>query len=117
MKPKPRQSNWIKGDPHQAFRRGRVNARRRGHAWELTEPEFKKLFTKPCAYCRFRFHRGWGTGLDQKIAGAGYTILNVVPCCASCNHVKSDVYTYDEMLEIGLVLGPLLRKLRKRKKK
>lgn len=115
MKTGKSSSNWIKGDPHQAFRRGKGNAKRRGHKWELTEPEFKRFFKKPCHYCGQRFHRGWGTGLDQKQAGKGYTINNVVPCCISCNSFKSDKYTYVEMLEIGVVLGPLLKKLKRRR--
>lgn len=109
-------TNWKKGDPHQAHRRGKANAKRRGHAWALEEDDFLRLFKQPCHYCGLNFSRGWGTGLDQKIPGGGYTILNVVPCCGPCNTFKSDRYTYAEMLEIGKVLGPLLKKLAKRRR-
>ena len=116
-KARPAKHNWKKGDPHQAFQRGRANAKRRGHSWELEEHEFLPFYQKPCHYCGLNFSRGWGTGLDQKIAGGGYTILNVVPCCGPCNQFKSDRYTYTEMLEIGTLLGPLLKKLARRRRK
>lgn len=103
-KKKPRVSGWRRGDPHQAFIRGRAQAKLKGIAWTLTEAVFFELYLKPCTYCQFTFHRGWGTGLDQQVPGAGYTKDNVVPCCFECNKIKSNKYTHAEMKRVGKVL-------------
>lgn len=100
-------SNWKRGDPHQAFVRGQYTAKRKGVYWSLSEAQFFALYLKPCVYCRFTFLRGWGTGLDQKLPGAGYTKENSVPCCAECNRIKSNRYTYQEMKKLGRVLRGL----------
>ena len=49
------------------------------------------------------------TNLDRKDSSVGYTRENCVVCCPECNRIKSDKYSYEEML----VIGKLLKKLRK----
>jgi len=40
----------------------------------------------------------------KKCSSEGYTISNVVPCCKQCNIAKSDFFTYQEMLKLGLMI-------------
>jgi hypothetical protein len=46
--------------------------------------------------------------LDRKDSSLSYTRENCVVACASCNRVKSNVFTYKEMK----MLGESLRKIR-----
>jgi 5-methylcytosine-specific restriction endonuclease McrA len=46
-------------------------------------------------------------GVDRIDNATAYTLANLVPCCALCNQIKSQLLTYDEML----VLGPQIRAL------
>jgi hypothetical protein len=39
----------------------------------------------------------------------GYEISNIVKACWLCNRIKADIFTQDEMLEIGKVIGTLTR--------
>jgi len=47
-------------------------------------------------------------GLDRVNNNEGHTAANVVPCCKRCNSVKSDYFTYSEMM----LLSPTLRMIR-----
>ena len=88
----------------------KISADKRGHAWELSKEEFRKLIKKDCYYCgnkplnlldrRTRKRNGKiyknnsnGTllynGVDRKDNFKGYTKTNVVPCCKICNGMKS----------------------------
>jgi hypothetical protein len=62
-----------------------------------------------CHYCG-NFITSNGGSLDRKDSSIGYILDNVVPCCASCNKVKSDVLSYEEMV----YLMPLLMVFRLR---
>lgn len=42
--------------------------------------------------------------LDRKNNNLGYIKENLVPCCWECNRLKSNIYTYEDFLEIGKVL-------------
>jgi len=46
-------------------------------------------------------------GVDRVDNDRPYTLDNIVPCCAICNQIKSQLLTYEEMV----VLGPHLRTL------
>jgi hypothetical protein len=97
------------GAPHnpivqRRFQIARGIAHHRGHVWELTYDDYAALLERPCYYCGGILFRS-GTGLDQLVPGSGYTVSNVVPCCWICNDVKSNVFTPDEMRELGLVIG------------
>jgi hypothetical protein len=85
--------------------KGRYKSLREGAAKrevpvELTVEEYSKI-VKPntCFYCS-RGLPEFGHGLDRKDNTIGYTTGNVVPCCRSCNHIKSDTLSFDEMVMI-----------------
>ena len=80
------------------------------HKVELTYEEFLSFTRiKHCTYCydfinwEPRARRG-GHHLDRKDNDKGYSMKNCVVCCAECNRVKSDIYSYEEMREIGKIL-------------
>jgi hypothetical protein len=82
---------------------------RRGKHFELTFDEFVSFtLLEECHYCgdhlvwnQFRQGGYQGYNLDCKDNSKGYISSNLVPCCARCNGGKSDLFTYEEWVEIG----------------
>lgn len=83
----------------QAIGQYKVNAKKRGCVWDLTEEQFKKITQKDCYYCgtppsnvvgQRTINNGIYTynGIDRVDNTKGYTIDNVVPCCRFCNAAK-----------------------------
>lgn len=80
------------------FQRYRYNATRRGLSWELTEVQFRDLVAQTCHYCgagpsqKCEHPRGNGayiyTGIDRIDNDLGYTKVNCVTCCRTCNLAK-----------------------------
>ena len=66
---------------------------------------------KECAYCGIKesqlknnpkiSNSIYRLTLDRIINKKGYRINNLVLCCSRCNLIKSNFFTYEEMLEIG----------------
>ena len=56
--------------------------------------------------------RGYSAGcnLDRKDSAIGYTQDNCVVCCAVCNWVKSDEFSYEEMVELGKTIKAIREK-------
>ena len=88
------------------------NRIRKKQEWDsLTYEEFLELtHAKKCRYCGDHIvwapYRSYGVGLtgikvDRKDPAKGYTKGNVVACCTRCNRGKSDLFSYEEWLEIG----------------
>jgi len=83
-------------------------AKRRGHAWELSEGDFDKLTSADCFYCgeppgrTIRVGKNNGdftyNGIDRVDNLEGYTSGNVVTCCWKCNNAKKDM-TYPEFAD------------------
>lgn len=69
--------------------------------FSLTKGEFSSLINQNCTYCggpptRHHFSKGSATpyicnGVDRVDNAVGYTIDNSVPCCGTCNRMKSDM--------------------------
>jgi hypothetical protein len=62
----------------------KAGAKTRGYAWELTDTQAKWLMQQPCAYCGEEL----AGGIDRAKNEYGYTPLNSVPCCKTCNRTK-----------------------------
>jgi len=82
-------------------------ARRSKREWSITISEWKELRKLPCEYCGGPRSEN-GVGLDRKDNSKGYSIGNVAPCCPTCNYVKRDEFTYEEMVT---VLGPAIKSI------
>lgn len=64
----------------------RQNAKRRGLAFDLSEDAVRCLLAAPCWYCGATASPQ--NGIDRVVNSGGYTIPNVVSCCATCNYAK-----------------------------
>lgn len=74
--------------------------------------EFTKIIA--CQYCQAKIEwvpynsnkslRGYKYNLDRMNNNFGYTKLNCCVCCSMCNKVKSNVFTYSEMVELGKII-------------
>lgn len=81
------------------FRRMRSDAERRGHNWKLSRAEVRQLTSARCSYCgaepvrhtnQARYNGEYpANGIDRVDNERGYTIYNVVSCCARCNRAKA----------------------------
>lgn len=84
------------------FKAYRVRCRKKNIFFEITQDQFYKLSQQACTYCEGKPANGklpfLYNGLDRKDNEQGYTIKNIVPCCAKCNGIKSNLLTYEEML-------------------
>lgn len=77
--------------------RQRVKAR--GYQFLLKKEEWIELISQPCHYCSCSLADiKRGTALDRKDNSKDYTVSNVVPCCYSCNSIKGEHLTHDEMV-------------------
>lgn len=82
-----------------AFSHYKHSALHSGKAWELSVDEFSSLVSSDCYYCGsgpsnlYHEPRNNGdfayNGLDRLDSLKGYTLDNVVPCCWTCNRMKS----------------------------
>ena len=80
------------------------------HSVELTYEDFVE-FTKTtcCVYCDEEIkwvdygisRQGQRYNLDRKDNSLGYSKDNCVVCCKDCNYIKSNRFTYEQMLQIG----------------
>lgn len=58
--------------------------------------EYSILIKNNCYYCKSLLPEA-GIGLDRINNTIGYTINNVIPCCANCNMTRGDRYSIEEM--------------------
>jgi hypothetical protein len=72
--------------PEGGYRLHIDNCRARGLENELTMEQYQWLRTQPCAYCDEP-----ASGVDRVKSEYGYTLLNSVPCCWSCNRSKNNL--------------------------
>jgi len=62
--------------------------------FELDANEFESLVNSHCHYCD-DYHEERVIGIDRIDSSKGYLMNNVVPCCAICNRMKSDLEKND----------------------
>lgn len=80
----------------------------KGKTWDISKEEYTELISKPCAYCDGPLPYT-GVGLDRIDNELGYSLINVNPCCWTCNVVRGDRFTVHEMKTI---LGPAIKRIR-----
>jgi hypothetical protein len=94
--------------PQNRFEKSRRTAFKRNYLWELTFEQWLVLVDKVnCHYCCGPLEAA-GSGLDRKDNTKGYILDNVVPCCKSCNIIKGDRFSYEQMMK----LSPALKQIR-----
>lgn len=93
-----RRTEWRKNNPVRSkFLYAKADAKRRGLAFEVSNDFLHSLWIKGCTYCGKDLLSEKGVSVDRLDNNLGYTEFNVVPCCGTCNSIKSDILTYDEM--------------------
>jgi hypothetical protein len=66
-------------------------ALKKGLDFELSNNEFVELSSRPCYYCKKENEKKHSNGLDRTKNDIGYTLTNVVACCAECNSMKASL--------------------------
>jgi hypothetical protein len=100
----------IKGNQKRPFER-RYNALKKEAAKcdrlvNFSYEEYSSSFggTKLCHYCKDVIDWSPNTGsnyfLDRKDTSEPYRLDNVVVCCANCNRMKMDHFTYEEFVKV-----------------
>lgn len=84
-------------------------AKARKYDWELDKSEFSKITKMNCHYCgiepsshhRIQEHHPYTyNGIDRKDNSKGYVKGNCLPCCGTCNRMKSTHSTRDFLAQI-----------------
>ena len=83
--------------PHRRYKNAIRTAKFRQIGWNLSESDFNALISKRCFYCDGSLP-SQGSGLDRVDNSKGYSFENVVPCCTSCNQIRGNNLTSEEML-------------------
>jgi 5-methylcytosine-specific restriction endonuclease McrA len=76
------------------------DAKRRKIAQAITLGQYAELLKNRCFYCGTSVDDTTGSSLDRKDSAQEYSIANVVVCCWTCNKIKSDVMTMEEMIVV-----------------
>lgn len=106
-----------KGKPYQAIYTELLKSKNDNN-FTLTYDQFIEIIkNNRCTYCdielywyphtKFKGKEISGSRayqLDKKDPSKGYSMENAVPCCWLCNKTKSDAFTYEEFLEIGILI-------------
>ena len=88
---------------------------RNNKPFDITREDFIEWYNsqkKQCIYCGISYDNaylmrkyfgahGIQLSIDCKENDLGYTLDNIVLACDRCNFIKSNIFTYEEMLEIG----------------
>jgi hypothetical protein len=98
----------------------KASARIKKQPVSLTYEEFVEFIsTEECHYCGS--HIDWrphavgenypkGYYLDRKDNALGYSKDNCVPCCTSCNFIRQDKLTHEEMNQLRPALEGIMRR-------
>jgi len=94
------------------FKEAARRAKERKLNWELSIEEFSFIIDKPCYYCDNKIGGpvNKGSGIDRIDNNLGYISNNILSCCESCNVIRSNILTVDEMREVAKLICNL-RKL------
>lgn len=113
---KKRVSKWnksVKGknavNSYQKTVKGRYNfskqkTKKQNKEFTLTLEQYEQLLSKPCHYDGVSLFGEYGVGLDRIDNKKGYTLENVLPCCGTCNKIRGDNLTVEEMKAVAKLL-------------
>lgn len=81
------------------YRRLRASALARKKPLRITLKEYEQIVSPfKCFYCLSNEMGPGGYCLDRVNNSKGYTLNNVVPCCAQCNMLKGNILNHEEMI-------------------
>lgn len=93
------------------FTRAVWRAKRRGFDWNIKKEDYSYLVKSICHYCSGPLE-ACGVGLDRIDNKKGYILGNIVPCCGTCNKIKGDRLTSEEMLVAMTAVLELRKKIK-----
>lgn len=85
--------------PRRRFGKFIPYANKRGLVVEITFEQFEEIIAKPCHYCGGKLAET-GCGMDRKDHAKGYSLENILPCCRTCNRLRSNFLTVTEMEKV-----------------
>lgn len=97
-----------RNQPRKRFTVARFRAKASGRKWYLTFAEYREIIKGDCAYCGRSIANETGYGLDRVECARGYEPDNIVPSCKICNRVKSNIFSFSEMKQLGHLIRSLL---------
>lgn len=82
-----------RGNPEAVWKIYKRGAEKRNLLFEISVQDLiNRFWKKPCSYCGDPIETA---GIDRIDNSAGYTALNTVPCCSTCNFMKRDMKCQD----------------------
>lgn len=78
-----------------------------GRSVSITKSQYADLTSRPCAYCGGFSPRRSYCGLDRIDSNGNYDLLNLSPCCWTCNYMKRDMTLGEWVNHIKKVLSML----------
>jgi hypothetical protein len=95
-----------------------TTVKRRSLSFNLTVEQFQEICQLPCFYCyappATKMYVGGGVknGIDRVDPSKGYEPNNVVPCCPTCNDMKSamkqdEFLTKIKAIYLNLIVSPV----------
>jgi hypothetical protein len=69
---------------------------------DLSVQQIKEIIIEPCFYCGESDSSKY-RGIDRIDNSCGYNLHNTVPCCATCNQMKSTIDVDDFLKKIYLI--------------
>ena len=105
--------NIAKGNYNYVFSRSKSSDRSRGlytkESDYYSNEELKAIYESECTYCG-RPYTGERLTLDRIDNSKGHQRWNVVPACRTCNIVRNNHFSVDEMKLIGAVIAEIFKK-------
>lgn len=80
-----RRSQCFLCHPSSVVKNYRTNARKRAYLFALSDEKAIYVMSLPCSYCG----ETPAQGIDRRKNEYGYTNTNSIPCCGTCNRMKS----------------------------
>jgi hypothetical protein len=81
----------------------KTTAKAKNLPFKLSKDDFKRITSMPCFYCGDITEDEYSysfVGIDRIDHTKGYELDNIVPCCKSCNWMKSDFSVKDWVLQM-----------------
>jgi hypothetical protein len=104
-----KKANKTRRHPIARYNYSKYKALREGREFSLTLEQYLGLLNQNCYYDNAPLPKT-GKGLDRLDSNKGYSLNNVVPCCAFCNRAKSSKSKKDFTKWIKTVYKNLLKK-------
>jgi hypothetical protein len=80
------------------YKNARYDAKRRNIPFEISYDDYIEAINgSVCFYCKQPLSM-YGSALDRINNNKGYIKENIVPCCGSCNRIRCDKLTSEEMV-------------------